>query len=151
MEELHFTIPVSGTVNIDTGKITISVTRADTTLYFTATPVPEKRISLPKGETLFNVVLETARALAQESGTGQFSASELYHKAQVRYPTLKRNSFSSHVIACAPNHPSYKHFKAQKDYLVYSGNGKYRLSPTYVSNYSPTKITILNHIKVKGT
>ena len=151
MEELHFTIPISGTVNIDTGKITISVTRADTTLYFAATPVPEKRISLPKGETLFNVVLETARTLAQESGTGQFSASELYHKAQESYPTLKRNSFSSQVIACAPNHPSYKHYKTQKDYLVYSGNGKYRLSPTYTSNYSPTKINILNHIKIKGT
>jgi hypothetical protein len=143
MEELHFTIPVSGIINVDNGTITISVNKADTTLYFTA-PVKEKRISLPKGETLSSLVLAAARALAGESGTGQFSAAELYHKARERHPTLKRNSFASQVIACTPNHPSYKYYETQRDYLVYSGKGQYRLNAAYASNQSPVKVRMLN-------
>jgi len=131
MKEISFGIPVSGVVRIDEGSITITVNKAETTITFEQPPQKGARISLEKGKTMFDIVLETARGLVERNDENRFSAATLYHEAVDKYPNLKRNSWTSHVIACAPNHPSYKHYASKRDYLSYTGNGLYRLNPIY--------------------
>ena len=131
MQDVFFTIPLTGKITLEDGTITITVNKTETAINFEPAPGKEARISLQKGTTLFDVVLEAAREVAGRSVTGQFSAAELYYEALERYPNLKRNSFNSHVIACAPNHSSYKHYASKRDYLIYSGNGLYRLNSQY--------------------
>jgi len=48
-----------------------------------------------------------------------------------KYPELKRNSFMTRVIACTPNHSSYKHYTSKRDYFNHIGPGLYRLSDQY--------------------
>lgn len=131
MQDVFFTIPLTGKITLENGSITITVNKAETTITFESIPGKEARISLEKGKTLFDVVLEVAKKMAERSETGQFSAADLYYKALERYPNLKRNSFNSHVIACAPNHTSNKHYASKREFLSYSGNGLYRLNPQY--------------------
>jgi hypothetical protein len=47
---------------------------------------------------------------------------------------MKRNSWAGHVIASAPNHPSYNHFATKKDYFRYLGNGTYKLEDRYLKD-----------------
>jgi len=44
---------------------------------------------------------------------------------------LKRNSFVSRVIACTPDHSSYKHQKSRRDYFSHIGTGLYKLNDEY--------------------
>ena len=132
MQEISFSIPVSGIVQIDEGSITVIVNRAETSISFE--PVKEEvgRLSLGKGRTLFDVILETAMEVVKGSVTEPFSAAELYHNALEKYPNLKRSTWNSHMIASAPNHPSYKHHGSHRDYFRYAGDGQYRIDPKYV-------------------
>jgi len=130
MQEIPFSIPVSGVVRIDEGSITITINRAETTINFEP-PKKEKRISLEKGRTLFDIVLETAQELVRRTKENRFSAVKLYGVAMERYPTLKRNSWTSHVIASAPNHTSHKHYGSRRDYFRYLGDGAYSLNSKY--------------------
>jgi len=130
MQEIPFSIPVSGVVRIDEGSITITINRAETTINFEP-PKKEKRISLEKGRTLFDIVLETAQELVRRTKENRFSAVQLYGVAMERYPTLKRNSWTSHVIASAPNHTSHKHYGSRRDYFRYLGDGAYSLNSKY--------------------
>lgn len=134
MPEFPFSIPISGVVRIgEDNTVTITVNRAETTVTFA--PPPEKgRAALPKGMTVFDVLLETARHFVRSTGQRTFSAAELYREAVERYPGLRRNTWTSHAIASAPNHPSYKHHSSRKDYFRYLGNGAYSLNPQYLNN-----------------
>ena len=131
MQEIPFSIPVSGVVHIDEGSITITINRAETTVSFEP-PKKQERISLEKGRTLFDIVLETAQELFRTTNKNRFSAAQLYGIALKRYPTLKRNSWGSHVIASAANHPSQKYYGSRRDYFRYLGDGTYRLKQTYL-------------------
>jgi hypothetical protein len=131
MQEILFSIPVSGVIRIDEGSITITINRAETTVSFEP-PQKQERISLEKGRTLFDIVLETAQELVKRTDENRFSAAQLYGLALERYPTLKRNSWGSHVIASAANHPSHKHYGTKRDYLRYLGEGTYSLSLKYM-------------------
>lgn len=133
MQEISFSIPVSGTIRIGEGSITVTVNRAETVINFEPIKKKEERISLEKGRTMFDIVLDAARQVSKRSDTGQFSAAELYHEALEKYPNLKRNSWTSHVIASAPNHPSYKHYISRRDFFSYGQNGRYRLNPRYLA------------------
>jgi hypothetical protein len=126
MQEIPFSIPVSGIVRIDKGSITITINRAETTVSFEP-PKKEKRISLEKGRTLFDIVLETAQELVRSTNENRFSAAQLYGVALESYPTLKRNSWGSHIIASASNHPSQRFYGSKRDYFRYLGDGKYSL------------------------
>ena len=44
---------------------------------------------------------------------------------------IKKNSFMARIIACAPNHNSYKHHASKRDYLSYLGPGAYTLNDQY--------------------
>jgi hypothetical protein len=130
MDEISFDIPITGTLRIENKSITIIINQAATTIDLTA--IPRKRVSLLKGQTLFDVVLETARNLVKSSKRNRFTAAELYHEGLKTHPDLNRNSWAGHVIASAPNHPSYSHFATRKDYFRYLEEGTYKLDSRYL-------------------
>jgi hypothetical protein len=131
MDEYSFDIPIKGTARIENKKIIIVIDRAETSIDLSA--IPRKRVSLKDGQTLFDVVLETAQNLVASSKNNRFTAAELYHEGLKRHPDLKRNSWSGHVISSAPNHPSYDHFAGKKDYFRYLGDGQYKLDTAYLT------------------
>ena len=133
MREIAFSIPVSGVVQIEGDKVTITVNRADTTV-FTGEMALGQRISLAPGVTLYDLLLEAAREVVRNKGTNRFSAPELYAAARRNYPQLNRGSFMSRVIASAPNHPSYRHYSSKRDFLNFRGQGVYQLEDKYLQN-----------------
>jgi len=131
MKEVPFSVPVSGVVRISGDSITIIVNKAETNISLTPENQKGKHISLEPGQTLYDVILEVAREVVRKKGFNRFSAPELYQEALVKYPELKRNSFITRVIACTPNHSSYKHYVSKRDYLSYIGPGLYELNDEY--------------------
>ena len=132
MKEVPFSVPVSGVVRINGDSITIIVNKAETNISLTPENQEGKHISsLEPGQTLYDVILEVAREVVRKKGFNRFSAPELYQEALVKYPELKRNSFITRVIACTPNHSSYKHYVSKRDYLSYIGPGLYELNDEY--------------------
>ncbi len=127
MKEVSFSIPVSGTVRIEGDSITIVVNRTETTIQLEPEEQRGKRTFFEPGRTLFDLVLEAAGNVVREKGTNDFSAAELYHEALREHPELRRNSWTSHVIACAPNHTSNHHYTARRRYFRYLGKGRYSL------------------------
>lgn len=94
--------------------------------------VPASRLQLEQGQTLFDLVLDAAKTFMKETGENEFSAANLYHMAVERHPdlSLRRNSWNSHVMSSAPNHPSYRHYTSHRKYFRYLGGGKYSLDPS---------------------
>jgi hypothetical protein len=137
MKELPFSIPISGVIRMDGDSVTIIVNRAETNISLETGAPPGKRISLEAGKTMYDVILEAAREIVREQGFNRFSAPELYSVALVKYPKLKRGSFWSRVIACTPNHPSYKHHVSRRDYFSRIGPGLYELNDRYIEDVTP--------------
>jgi len=134
MKEIPFSIPVSGVVRIDGDQATITVNRAETIVSLWPEKVPGKRTPLEPGKTMYDVILETAREVIRRKGFNRFSAPDLYSVAREKYPGLKRGSFMSRVIACTPDHPSYRHHKSRRDYLSRIGTGLYWLNEQYTAD-----------------
>jgi hypothetical protein len=134
MREISFSIPVSGVISIGENSVTITVNAAKTTVKFEPVIRAGERASLGPGRNLFDIVLETARKVAGNEGENRFSAAELFHQAVGSYPGLKRNSWTSHVIASAPNHTSYQHYGSKRDYFRYMGEGTYQLNLKYLTS-----------------
>jgi hypothetical protein len=95
---------------------------------------PIGRLQLDRGKTLFDLVLEAARKFVEDTGEEEFTAAALYHIAKNIHPDLdiRRNSWNSHVISCAPNHPSYRHYTSHREYFNYLEEGRYSLLPHYM-------------------
>ena len=129
MREIAFSIPLSGVIRIEDGSIRITVNRAETMVDLAAATQAGRRPSFGPGKTMFDVLLEVAREVAAEHGS--FSAADLYHRALELHPDLKRGSWSARIIASAPDHPSHNNYGARRDYLTYTGRGRYRLKPEY--------------------
>ena len=133
MQKIPFAISLSGTIKIDAGKITIAIGKAQTTVDLEPSPRSDARLFLPKSQTLFDVILDTAREfVASEGQRATFSAAQLYYMALEKYPNLKRNSWAAHVMAATPTHSSHRHFSVRKDYFEYLGRATYRLRPKYL-------------------
>ena len=146
MKEIPFSIPVLGVVRIDGDSVTIVVNRAETNISFSPEAGPGKRISLEPGKTMYDIILGTAQEVVQRKGFNRFSAPELYYEALEKYPELKRNSFMSRVIACTPDHSSYKHYTSKRDYFSFIGPGLYSLSDEYMADKTSNEESILrNH------
>lgn len=60
-----------------------------------------------------------------------YQLARQYVIASEEHPELKRNSFIARVIACTPDHSSYKHHTSKRDYFSYIGPGLYRLNDKY--------------------
>ena len=131
MKEITFSIPVSGVVRIDEDSVVIIVNKTETNISLSPVPLSGKRLFQEQGKTMFDVVLEAAREVVRKKGANRFSPPELYEEALKSYPQLKKNSFMARVIACAPNHNSYKHHASRRDYLSYLGPGAYTLNDKY--------------------
>ena len=136
MQEISFSIPVSGVVQFDEGSIIITINRAETSINFEPPLRKPERISLEKGKTMFDVVLQTAKELVKRTNENRFSAAQLYGIALERHPSLKRNSWGAHVIASAANHPSQKYYGSRRDYFRYLGDGTYRLKDKHMGETS---------------
>lgn len=80
---------------------------------------------------MYDVILEAARTVVRNKRNNRFSAPELYDEALGKYPHLKRNSFMTRVIACTPDHPSYKHYNSRRDFLSHIGVEQYALNEKY--------------------
>ena len=130
MSEVAFSIPVTGTIQIQGDSLVIKITEATINLKLDMANEIGGKLKLERGKTLFDIVLDTAKSWVEESGTSQFTAAQLYHSALDRYPelNLKRNSWGAHVISSAPDHPSYKNYTSKRSYFTYMGKGLYRLS-----------------------
>jgi len=139
MQEIPFSIPIFGVVRIDEGSITITINRAETAISFEPHHKQE-RISLEKGRTLFDIILETAQELVSRTNENRFSAAQLYGVALERIPTLKRNSWGSHVIASSANHPSQRYYGSRRDYFRYLGDGTYSLKDIYLGKPNTKKL-----------
>jgi hypothetical protein len=131
VKEIAFSIPVSGVVRINEDSIVIIVNQTETSVSLSPVSTSGKRLLRQQGKTIFDLVLEAARTVVRNKGVNRFSPPELYQEALKSYPDLKKNSFMARVIACAPNHPSYKHHSSRRDYLSYLGPGAYTLNDQY--------------------
>jgi len=130
MSEIVFSIPVTGTIRIQSNSLVIKINESTINLKLDIANEIGGKLKLERGKTLFDIVLDTAKSWVEESGTSQFTAAQLYHTALDRYPelNLKRNSWGAHVIACAPDHPSYRNYTSKRNYFTYMGKGLYRLN-----------------------
>jgi len=116
---------------MDGDSIVIIVSRAETNISLEVEAERGKRISLEAGKTMYDVILEAAREVIRRKGFNRFSAPDLYSVAREKYPGLNRGSFTSRVIACTPDHPSYKHHKSRRDYFSRIATGLYWLNEQY--------------------
>jgi hypothetical protein len=139
MQEIPFSIPITGVVKINKGSISIIVNRTETAINFEPQK-KEGRILLEKGRTLFDIVLEIAQELVRSTNENLFSAAQLYNTAVEKYPSMKRNSWSSHIIAAAENHPSQRFYGSKRDYFRYLGDGKYSLKDVYLDKSKPIRV-----------
>ncbi len=130
MSEVAFSIPVTGTIRVQGNSLVIKINESAITMKLDMADETGGKLKLERGKTLFDIVLDTAKNWIEGSGTSQFTAAQLYHTALDRYPSLnlKRNSWGAHVIACAPDHPSYGNYTSKRNYFTYMGKGLYRLS-----------------------
>ncbi len=130
MSEVAFSIPVTGTIQIQGDSVVIKINESAITMKLDMADEVGGKLKLERGRTLFDIVLEIAKSWVTDSGTSQFTAAQLYHEALDRYPelNLKRNSWGAHVIACAPDHHSYRNYTSKRNYFTYMGKGLYRLS-----------------------
>ncbi len=131
MREIPFSIPVSGVVRIEEDSVIIIVNKTETSISLSPVPPSGKRLFREQGKTMFDVVLEASRGVVRRKGVNRFSPPELYEEALKSYPDLRKNSFMARIIACAPNHNSYKHHASRRDYLSYLGPGVYTLNDQY--------------------
>lgn len=134
MAEVAFSIPVIGTIDLQGDSLTIKIKETTITVKLQPEGKTQLKIALERGRTLFDIVLESALAYVEESGSGEFTAADLLHLARGRHPELdlRRNSWGAHVISSAPNHPSYQHYTARRQYFRYLGNGRYSLEPNLI-------------------
>jgi len=132
MVESNSAIPVSDIIRTEGNSLSIRVGEYLLTLKIEGPePKPGGRLKLEYGRTLFDLVLEAARTFVNKFGEKEFTAADLYHMAREKYPDLdlRRNSWNSHVMSSAPNHPSYRHYTSHRSYFRYHERGKYSLEP----------------------
>jgi hypothetical protein len=126
----------NGTIHTDGNTLTLKVGDYVLSLTIEGPEVkPGGRLRLKEGQTLFDLVLDAARTVVKDFGESEFTAAELYHVAQEKHPDLdiKRNSWNSHIMSSAPNHPSYRHYTSHRKYFRYLERGKYSLEPGFTS------------------
>jgi len=135
MRNVVFSIPVTGTIWLEGDSLRITVSETTVTMKLEPEEA-QRKLTLEQGRTLFDIMLDTARSFVQEMGSSEFTGAELYHLALEKYPelNLKRNSWGAHVISCAPNHPSYRHYTARRSFFRYLGDGRYSLDESLMSS-----------------
>jgi hypothetical protein len=132
MSTVDFAITINVSLLLGKDRLNVNIKNVDLKpavislpLSIQGAPSTEKR---SKKKTIHQIVLETARKYVTKTGKTKFTAADLFKCVRQTYPSMKRATFSAHVIAAAPEHPSWKHYANRKAYLYYLGNGTYRLN-----------------------
>jgi hypothetical protein len=132
MAEANNMATVDDVIHIEGNTLTVKLGECSLTLKIEG-PEPKLigRLQLEAGRTMFDLVLDAARTFVGNTGKREFSAADLYHVARENHPELdiRRNSWNSHMMSSAPNHPSYRHYTSHRKYFRYHGGGKYSLEP----------------------
>ncbi len=139
MRQVPFSIPISGVIQMNKGSVTIVINRAETIISLKPGESAGGRVSLGRGKTTYDVILEAAREIVRRKTVNRFSTPELYDVASEKYPDLNKGSVTSRVIASTPNHPSYKHYSSKRDYFSRIGPGMYKLNDQYLASVSPNE------------
>lgn len=135
------TVAVNDVARIEGNTLTLRVGEYVLSLRIEGPEVkPSGRLQLGQGQTMFDLVLDAARAYVKDTGENEFNAAVLYHIAKEKHPdlNLRRNSWNSHIISSAPNHPSYRHYTSHRKYFRYHGRGRYSLDPTLLHEATGT-------------
>ncbi len=133
MTEPNSTTPVNDIFRVEGNTLTLKVGEYVLSLKIEGPErKPTGRLKLEPGQTLFDLVLNAASTFVRDTGDSEFRAADLYHMAKDKHPELdiRRNSWNSHVMSSAPNHPSYRHYTSHRNYFRYLGEGKYSLEPS---------------------
>ena len=132
MRTVDFAITINVSLVLGRDKANLSIKNVDLRPAVISIPLSNQETLItqerPKKKTIHEIVLETARNHVNKTGRRKFTAANLFKLVRETYPSMKRGTFSAHVIAAAPEHPSWKHYANRKGYLVYLGKGTYRLS-----------------------
>jgi hypothetical protein len=132
LKEIPFAVPLTGIIKIDGNVITVIVNRAVTTVSLEGvTGSPERTVFEP-GTSMFDIVLASAREFLKRRQYNRFTGIDLFSIAQESYPGLNKRSFLSRITAATPNHPSYKHHLAHRDYFSRIATGIYSLENRYI-------------------
>ena len=132
MAQDNSTSPVGDIIRVEGSTLTLRVGEYRLTMKIEGPEVkPGGRLRLEAGQTLFDLVLDSARTFVSTPGEEEFSAADLYYIAREKHPDLdiRRNSWNSHIMSSAPNHPSYRHYTSHRNFFRYLGRGRYSLEP----------------------
>ncbi|XUX00739.1 MAG: hypothetical protein TUN42_01785 [Dehalogenimonas sp.] len=137
--ELLFSLPIMGTIKLNGENVTVSINRSEINLELPADFIESlvRQKQTRPDMNLADIVLEAALTVSNQDNCAEFTASELFRVASQKHPNINKRSFWSRVIASAPSHPSFVHFKSQRHYLRYIGRGVYMLEPREVITSDP--------------
>ena len=93
-----------------------------------APTMKRKRIKKKLSKSIHDIILESAKKVSKKADDGIFKSVDLFNVAIKKYPELNKKSFNTMGISAAPEHTSWKYTRNGKDYLVYLGKGRYKLS-----------------------
>ena len=137
MREIPFSVPVTGIIKIDGNVITVIVNRAVTNVSLEAVAGSPERTVFEPGTSMFDILLASALEFLKRRKYNRFTGIDLFAIARESYPGLNKRSFMSRVTASTPNHPSYKHHLAHRDYFSRIATGVYSLENQYLPQKTP--------------
>ncbi len=137
MKEIPFSIPVTGIIRINGNVITVIVNRAVTNVTLDPEAESPGRTVFEPGKSMFDIILASAQEFFRRKGYNRFTGLDLYAIARETYPGLNKRSFMSRMTAATPNHTSYKHHLAHRDYFQKIAPGIYSLEHHYQLKNAP--------------
>ena len=132
MKEIPFSVPVTGVIKIDGNVITVIVNRAITNVSLEAVAESPERTVFEPGTSMFDILLASAQEFLRRRQYNRFTGINLFAIARETYPGLNKRSFLSRLTAATPNHPSFKHHLAHRDYFSRIATGIYTLENRYL-------------------
>jgi hypothetical protein len=132
MKEIPFSIPVSGVIRIDNNVITVIINRAVTTVTLEAIAESPERTHFEPGKSMFDIVLASAQEFIRRKKYNRFTGLDLFAIARENYPGLNKRSFITRITASTPDHPSFKHHLAHRDYFSRIATGIFTLEHRYL-------------------
>jgi len=132
LKEIPFSVPVTGIIKIDGNVITVIVNRAVTNVSLEAVAGSPERTVFEPGTSMFDILLASAQEFYRRRQYNRFTGLDLFAIARESYPGLNKRSFMSRLTAATPNHPSFKHHLAHRDYFSRIATGIYTLEDKYV-------------------
>lgn len=98
----------------------------------TSTPKAHRQLASQKSQwsgdkSVRDVVLEAVRELTGGDINIEFTRKEVHARILEEYPNFNGKTAGAQIVACCPNHPSYRHHRGDYKYYWRVGTGKFRL------------------------